>query len=67
MVPGVLHGGKTGHVYVHNRKDCSLIRFSQAMIPPENMWVQPTPEGARHAELLARLDMLTAKVEALRS
>ncbi len=47
MVPGVLHGGKTGHVYVHNRKDCSLIRFSQAMIPQENMWVLPTPEGAR--------------------
>ncbi|MCI0590721.1 MAG: PQQ-binding-like beta-propeller repeat protein, partial [Gammaproteobacteria bacterium] len=23
MVPGVLHGGKTGHVYVHNRDDCS--------------------------------------------
>ena len=47
MVPGVLHGGKTGHVYVHDRKDCSLIRFSQAMIPQENMWVLPTPEGAR--------------------
>ena len=47
MVPGVLHGGKTGHVYVHNRKDCSLIRFSQTMIPQENMWVLPTPEGAR--------------------
>jgi PQQ-dependent dehydrogenase (methanol/ethanol family) len=46
-VPGVLHGGKTGHVYVHNRKDCSLIRFSQAMIPQENMWVLPTPDGAR--------------------
>jgi PQQ-dependent dehydrogenase (methanol/ethanol family) len=47
MVSGVLHGGKTGHVYVHNRKDCSLIRFSQTMIPQENMWVLPTPEGAR--------------------
>src|SRR5213079_57977 len=47
MVPGVLHGGKTGHVYVHNRKDCSLIRFSQTMIPQENMWVLPTPEGER--------------------
>src|SRR5438105_6892265 len=47
MIPGVLHGGKTGHVYVHDRKDCSLIRFSQAMIPQENMWVLPTPEGAR--------------------
>jgi PQQ-dependent dehydrogenase (methanol/ethanol family) len=46
-IPGVIHGGKTGHVYVHDRKDCSLIRFSEAMIPQENMWVQPTPEGAR--------------------
>jgi PQQ-dependent dehydrogenase (methanol/ethanol family) len=47
VVPGVLHGGKTGHVYVHDRRDCSLIRFSDAMIPQENMWVQPTAEGAR--------------------
>ena len=30
IVPAVIHGGKTGHVYVHNRKDCSLIRFSEA-------------------------------------
>jgi PQQ-dependent dehydrogenase (methanol/ethanol family) len=47
MVPGVIHGGKTGHVYVHDRKDCSLIRFSEAMIPQENMWVLPTPGSAR--------------------
>lgn len=47
MVPGVIHGGKTGHVYVHDRKDCSLIRYSEAMIPQENMWVLPTAEGAR--------------------
>ncbi|HEU4385259.1 MAG TPA: PQQ-binding-like beta-propeller repeat protein, partial [Anaeromyxobacteraceae bacterium] len=46
-IPGVIHGGKTGHVYVHDRKDCSLIRFSEAMIPQENMWVLPTPQGAR--------------------
>ncbi len=46
-VPGVLHGGKTGHVYVHNRHDCSLIRFSEAMVPQENMWVLPTKDGAR--------------------
>ena len=39
--------GKTGHVYVHNAKDCSLIRFSEAMVPQENMWVLPTAEGAR--------------------
>jgi alcohol dehydrogenase (cytochrome c) len=46
-VPGVLHAGKTGHVYVHDRKDCSLIRFSEAMVPQESMWVLPTKEGAR--------------------
>ena len=46
-IPGVIHAGKTGHVYVHDRKDCSLIRFSDAMVAQENMWVLPTPEGAR--------------------
>jgi len=46
-IPAVIHGGKTGHVYVHDRKDCSLIRFSEAMVPQENMWVLPTPQGAR--------------------
>ena len=46
-IPGVIHGGKTGHVYVHDRKDCSLIRFSEAMVPQENMWVLPTAQGAR--------------------
>src|SRR5229473_2290852 len=46
-IPGVIHAGKTGHIYVHDRKDCSLIRFSQAMVPQENMWVLPTKEGAR--------------------
>ena len=47
MVKGVLHGGKTGHVYVNDAKDCSLIRFSEAMVPQENMWVLPTKDGAR--------------------
>jgi alcohol dehydrogenase (cytochrome c) len=46
-IPVAIHGGKTGHVYVHRRDDLSLIRFSDAMIPQENMWVLPTPEGAR--------------------
>ncbi len=45
MVPGVIHGGKTGNVYIHNRKDCSLIRFSEAMVSQEGMWSLPTPEG----------------------
>lgn len=47
MIPAVIHGGKTGHIYVHDRKDGSLIRFSEAMIPQENMWVLPTATGAR--------------------
>ncbi len=42
-----IHGGKTGHVYVHDRATGQLIRFSEAMIPQENMWVLPTQEGAR--------------------
>ena len=47
LVPAVIHGGKTGHIYVHNRSNGKLIRFSEAMIPQENMWTLPTPEGAR--------------------
>src|SRR5580704_10459920 len=46
-IPGILHAGKTGHIYVHDRKDCSLIRFSEAMVPQENMWTLPTKDGAR--------------------
>ena len=42
-----IHGGKTGHVYVHDRATGELIRYSEAMIPQENMWVLPTKEGAR--------------------
>ncbi|MDB5823254.1 MAG: Pyrrolo-quinoline quinone [Herminiimonas sp.] len=47
MIPGVIHGGKTGHIYVHDRRDGKLIRFSDAMIPQENMWTLPTATGAR--------------------
>ncbi len=47
MVDVVIHGGKTGHVYVHERNTGKLIRFSEAMIPQENMWVLPTKQGAR--------------------
>ena len=47
MVPAVIHGGKTGHVYIHDRKTGALIRFSQAMIPQENMWALPTAAGTR--------------------
>ncbi len=47
MVDVVIHGGKTGHIYVHERSTGKMIRFSEAMIPQENMWVLPTKEGAR--------------------
>jgi alcohol dehydrogenase (cytochrome c) len=43
----VIHGGKTGHIYVHDRATGELIRFSEAMVPQENMWVLPTKDGAR--------------------
>ncbi|MDH3747559.1 MAG: PQQ-binding-like beta-propeller repeat protein [Gammaproteobacteria bacterium] len=46
-VKGVLHGGKTGYVYVHRADDCSLIRFSEPMVSQENRWVLPTTTGAR--------------------
>ena len=42
-----IHGGKTGHIYVHDRASGELIRFSEAMVPQENMWVLPTATGAR--------------------
>ncbi len=45
-IPGVIHAGKTGNVYVHNRDDCSLIRFSDAMVDQTGMWTLPTPDGA---------------------
>ncbi len=42
-VPAVLHAGKTGYIYVHDRKDCSLIRFSEPMVSQKDRWVLPTP------------------------
>jgi PQQ-dependent dehydrogenase (methanol/ethanol family) len=42
MIPGVLHAGKTGNIYVHDRKDCSLIRFSEGMVDQTGMWTLPT-------------------------
>jgi PQQ-dependent dehydrogenase (methanol/ethanol family) len=46
MVKGILHGGKTGYVYVHRADDCSLIRFSDPMVSQEGRWTLPTKEGA---------------------
>jgi alcohol dehydrogenase (cytochrome c) len=42
-VPAVMHAGKTGYVYVHDRKDCSLIRFSEPMVSQKDRWTSPTP------------------------
>jgi PQQ-dependent dehydrogenase (methanol/ethanol family) len=47
MIPGVIHGGKTGHIYVHDRRDGSLIRFSEPMVSQEGLWTLPTKDGAR--------------------
>ncbi|MCZ6803512.1 MAG: PQQ-binding-like beta-propeller repeat protein [Proteobacteria bacterium] len=45
-VKGILHGGKTGYVYVHRASDCSLIRYSEPMVMQRDRWVLPTKEGA---------------------
>jgi alcohol dehydrogenase (cytochrome c) len=42
-VDAVIHAGKTGYIYVHDRKDCSLIRFSDPMVSQKDRWVLPTP------------------------
>jgi alcohol dehydrogenase (cytochrome c) len=43
-IPGVIHGGKTGWVYVHDRATGKLIRRSDPMVPQENLFALPTPE-----------------------
>jgi alcohol dehydrogenase (cytochrome c) len=45
-VPGVLHAGKTGYIYVNDRKDCSLIRFSEPMVSQKDRWTLPSPTPA---------------------
>ena len=44
VVPAVIHGGKTGHVYVNDRKDCSLIRFSEPMVSQDGMYTCRPPK-----------------------
>ncbi len=46
-VPGVIHGGKTGWVYVHDRRTGELIRRSPPMVAHENLFAPPTAEGTR--------------------
>ncbi len=47
MVDGVIHAGKTGFVYVHDRDTGKLIRRSDAMVPHENLFALPTEQGTR--------------------
>ena len=42
-IPAVIHAGKTGYVYVNDRKDCSLIQFSEPMVSQKDRWTLPTP------------------------
>jgi PQQ-dependent dehydrogenase (methanol/ethanol family) len=46
-VAGVIHGGKTGWVYVHDRETGKLLRRSENMIPHENLFTRPIAEGIR--------------------
>lgn len=46
-VPVVIHGGKTGWVYVHDRRTGELIRRSPPMVLHENLFALPTAEGTR--------------------
>jgi alcohol dehydrogenase (cytochrome c) len=45
-IPGVLHAGKTGYIYVNDRKDCGLIRFSEPMVSQKDRWVLPSATPA---------------------
>ena len=49
IIPGV-HPRRQDRAHLrHDRKDCSLIRFSDAMVPQENMWMLPTKDRRPHA------------------
>jgi alcohol dehydrogenase (cytochrome c) len=45
-IPGILHAGKTGYIYVHDRKDCSLIRFTEPMVSQKDRWTLPSATPA---------------------
>jgi len=50
MVDGrkaIVHAGKTGWMYVLDAATGKLIRRSDAFVPQENMFAQPTAEGTR--------------------
>src|SRR6476469_1937186 len=58
VIPGVIHAGKTGHIYVHDRKDCSLIRFSEAMVAQENLFTPPRNLDSEWPSLIRRIPLL---------
>ncbi len=47
LVDGVVHAGKTGWVYIHDRESGRLIRRSKPLVRHENLFGRPTPDGTR--------------------
>ncbi len=41
-IDGVIHAGKTGWVYIHDRQTGKLLRRSEAMVEQENLFALPT-------------------------
>jgi glucose dehydrogenase len=44
-IPAVAHAGKTGWMYVLDRRDGKLLYKSQPFVPHQNMFKRPTAEG----------------------
>jgi alcohol dehydrogenase (cytochrome c) len=47
IIPAVAQAGKTGWVYLLERATGRPIRRSEAFVPQENLFAQPTPAGVR--------------------
>jgi len=47
MTKVAMHAGKTGYVYIHDRKTGELIRYSEGMVPQDGLWTLPTKDGAK--------------------
>ncbi len=47
LVDGVVHAGKTGWVYIHDRESGRLIRRSEPIVRHDNLFGRPTPDGTR--------------------
>jgi glucose dehydrogenase len=48
-VPAVAHAGKTGWVYILDRRNGKLLRRSEPFVPIEHIFPAPTAEGVRTA------------------